>query len=158
MIRIFPDYETLCLEAADLILKKSGDAIERNGRFSLVLSGGSTPRRLYEILADRTLRKKTPWEKIDIFWGDERCVPENDPRSNQLMARETLLDHIPIPEENIHPIRFDGSPKASADKYEAQIKSYFKDRETSFNMILLGLGEDGHTASLFPRLAVSRRS
>jgi 6-phosphogluconolactonase len=150
MMRILPDFEALSQSAAELVMEQSKKAIETRGLFSLVLSGGSTPRRTYELLAAERFRTLIEWNKVHIFWGDERCVPPDDPRSNERMAREVFLDHVPVPQEQIHPIRCAGSPQQAAQAYESTLRDFFRDRDPSFDTVLLGLGEDGHTASLFP--------
>ncbi|MFZ1979167.1 MAG: 6-phosphogluconolactonase, partial [Bacteroidota bacterium] len=105
MIRIFPNYESLSHAAVDLIIEQSQKAVHDRGLFSLVLSGGETPRRAYELLSQNAIRNKIPWSKVSIFWSDERCVPPDDPRSNEGMAREAFIDRVPIPPDQIHPIR-----------------------------------------------------
>ena len=130
-------------------------AIASPGRFSIALSGGSTPKRLYEILAEDAFRKRMPWEKLHLFWGDERHVAMTDKDSNQRMTREALLDHVPIPPGNIHWVPVRGTPEADAVAYQADMQSYYGDMVLSmarplFDVVLLGLGENGHTASLFP--------
>jgi 6-phosphogluconolactonase len=150
MMRILPDFESLSQAAAELVMEQSKRAIEARGRFSLVLSGGSTPRLTYELLASEMFRASIEWKKVHIFWGDERCVPPDDPRSNERMAREAFLDHVSIPQEQIHPIRCASSPQQSAQAYESTLKTFFGNHNPSFDTVLLGLGVDGHTASLFP--------
>jgi 6-phosphogluconolactonase len=124
--------------------------------FAVCLSGGSTPRRLYEILATPAIAGRIPWQRMHWFWGDERFVPHDDLESNYRMAREALLSRVPIPAENIHPVPTEGlSPEQAAADYEATLKRYYgADRLTPsrplFDVNLLGVGEDGHTASLFP--------
>src|SRR4030042_4521194 len=115
MIRIYPDLESLSQAAAELFTVLSRQASVTCGRFSVALSGGGTPRRLYEILATSPYRERIHWEEVNVFWSDERCVPEDDPRNNARMARQTLLDLVPIPPANIHPIRSDQSPQQAAD-------------------------------------------
>jgi 6-phosphogluconolactonase len=150
MMRTLPDLESLSQAAAEFIMEQSKKAIEARGRFSLLLSGGSTPRRTYELLASEMFRASIEWKNVHIFWGDERCVPPDDPRSNERMARETFLDHVSIPQEQIHAVHCAGSPQQAARDYESTLKDFFGDRDPSFDTVLLGLGKDGHTASLFP--------
>jgi 6-phosphogluconolactonase len=119
--------------------------------FNLVLSGGETPRRMYEILAEERFKSKIPWNRIHVFWGDERCVPSNDPRKNERMARDLLLNRVPIPPNQIHPINCEGSPEQAAREYESFLRFHFQEHAPRFDTVLLGLGNDGHTASLFPR-------
>ena len=154
MIRIFNDLEGLSQAAAELFTELAGDAIAQHGRFSVALSGGNTPRRLHELLASKPYRDQIPWQSVHVFWGDERCVPPDDPRSNFRMARETLLNLVPIPSENIHPMRGELPPNEAAIQYEAQLRAFFGNQMPVFNLILLGLGDNAHTASLFPHTSV----
>jgi 6-phosphogluconolactonase len=126
------------------------DAVRSAGRCSLVLSGGNTPRTLYGLLASR-LREQIPWARVHVFWGDERYVPPADAHSNYRMARETLLEHVPCPAAQIHPMPTHFSdPDAAARDYEATLRTYFSGAPPAFDLVLLGLGPEGHTASLFP--------
>jgi 6-phosphogluconolactonase len=154
MIRIFKDLEALSQAAAELFTVQSRQASINCGRFSVALSGGETPRLLYEILATRPYRERIHWDEVHVFWSDERFVPAEDLRNNALMARETLLNHVPIPPENIHPILCDQSPQQAAIQYEKELKDFFSSQNPNFHLVLLGLGENGHTASLFPHTAV----
>ncbi|HWE61120.1 MAG TPA: 6-phosphogluconolactonase, partial [Chloroflexota bacterium] len=124
------------------------------GTFSIALSGGSTPRTLYELLATPEIAAEAPWEHMQIFWGDERHVPPDHPESNYRMAREALLDHVPIPQQNIHRIPAElPNPETVAVAYEDTLRRAFRldpGERPRFDLILLGLGDDGHTASLFP--------
>jgi 6-phosphogluconolactonase len=125
-------------------------AIERSGRCSLLLSGGSTPRGTHELLATR-YRDRMDWAQVHLFWGDERFVAHDDPRSNYRMARETLLDRVPCPPANVHPIPTElPSADAAALRYEDTLRAYFSGDLPVFDVALLGLGDDGHTASIFP--------
>ena len=132
-------------------------AAAASGPFRLCLSGGLTPAALYRRLAQAPLRNRIPWGRTHIFWGDERFVPHDDARSNYRMARETLLDHAPIPPGNIHPIPTEGvDPAEAARLYEAVLKADGGKDGPLFDVTLLGLGEDGHTASLFPAAEQAR--
>jgi len=126
------------------------DAVARRGRCSLLLSGGSTPRASYELLATR-YRKLVPWLDVHLFWGDERFVPASDPRSNYRMAREAFVEWVPVPPANVHPIPT-GLPSADAAAlgYEDTLRAHFPGDGPAFDLVLLGLGEDAHTASVFP--------
>src|SRR4030042_769955 len=115
MIRVYNDLEALSPAAAEIFTLQSRQASLICGRFSVALSGGGTPRRLYEILATSPFRERIHWNEVHVFWSDERCVPEDDPRNNARMARLTLLNLVPIPPSNIHPIRSDQSPQQAAD-------------------------------------------
>ena len=150
MIEIYSDLETLSAAAAQLFAEQAERAVAARGRFSVALAGGSTPRRTYELLARPPLGERMPWAKVHVFWGDERCVPADDPRSNYRMARQALLDHVPIPPEQIHPMPGSQEPRAAAERYEILLRSFFGEQPPRFDVVLLGLGENGHTASLFP--------
>lgn len=154
MIRVLHDYEDLSQAAAELFTVQSRQAGLVCGRFSVALSGGETPRRTYELLATPPYRDRIHWDEVHVFWSDERCVPEDDPRSNSRMARQALLDHVPIPPGNIHPIRCDQSPQQAAAQYEKELRDFFSVQNPNFHLVLLGLGENGHTASLFPHTTV----
>jgi 6-phosphogluconolactonase len=154
MIRICEDVETLGLAVAELFLEKACLAVEQKGRFTVSLAGGETPRRIYEILGKPPYSKTIPWKQVHIYWGDERYVPADDIRSNQLMARKAFLDHVPIPPEQVHPILCEVSPQQAAEAYEKVIDATFLEQKPQFDFIFLGLGSDGHTASLFPHTSV----
>jgi 6-phosphogluconolactonase len=140
--------------AARQIVQAARHAIEKRGRFTIALSGGNTPKSIFQLLARRPYREQIAWAKVHIFWGDERDVPVDHEDSNQRMAHEALLKHVPIPPANIHGIRTGQLPAAeAAERYAVDIRQFFglKAGELpDFDLILLGLGEDGHTASLFP--------
>jgi 6-phosphogluconolactonase len=150
MIRVLADAEMLCRAAADLFIEQAWESIDRRQRFAVALSGGRTPRGLYELLAQPPLRDAVAWEKVHVFWGDERCVPSDDPRSNARMARETLIDRVPLPPDQVHPIACAEDADRSARQYSDLLHHFFSGGPPVFDLVLLGLGEDGHTASLFP--------
>jgi len=150
MIRIFDDLETLSQGAAQLFAEQALKAVADRGIFHVALSGGSTPRRTYKILAMDPLRGRVPWTGVHIFWGDERCVPPDHPESNARMAREALLALVPIPSENVHPVPGDREPREAARMYESELRVHFSGTGPRFDLIFLGMGSDGHTASLFP--------
>ena len=150
MIRIFDDPESLSRGAAEFFIDTARDAVAARGRFSVALSGGSTPRRTYETLARPSFRDRVDWARAHIFWGDERCVDPEDSRSNARLAREALLRHLPVPAGQVHPMDCLPDPREAARRYEALLQNFFAGGEPRFDLILLGLGEDGHTASLFP--------
>ena len=154
MIRVLSDLEALSQAAAALFAELAKEAVHDRGRFSVALSGGNTPRRLYEILANAPYLKKIEWQVVHIFWSDERCVPPDDARSNFRMARETLLDRVALPAENIHAIQGDLPPAEAAGRYEAELRKFFGDLQPTLDLILLGMGDNAHTASLFPHTAV----
>ena len=150
MIRVYADIEEVGAAAAALFASEACRAVARQGRFVVLLSGGTTPRRCYELLAQAPLRDRIPWGKVHVFWGDERCVPADDPRNNAGMARRALLDHVPIPPGQVHPIVCGPSPQEGAQTYAVMLRAFFAGGPPRFDLVLLGLGDDGHTLSLFP--------
>lgn len=150
ILQTFPDLESLSQAAAGLFARLAADAVNIRGRFSVALSGGGTPRRTYEILAQSPFREQVPWDRAHVFWGDERCVDPADPRSNARLAREALLDHVPLPRTQIHPFLCHPSPAAGARRYEVLLQDFFGGAAPRLDLVFLGLGDDGHTASLFP--------
>lgn len=149
-VEVLPEKAALIQRSLDLILSKMETAIQERGLFTIALSGGSTPKPIYEAIATCSL----PWDKIHVFWGDERYVPPDDPDSNYLMARRAWLDQVDIPDSNIHPMPTDAAdPAVAARKYEEHLREFFQTTVGDFpalDLILLGMGDDGHTASLFP--------
>jgi 6-phosphogluconolactonase len=149
-VRVCADVNELSLRSAELAVTAINDAVRHHGRCALVLAGGTTPRTLYGLLAGR-FRDEIPWARVHVFWSDERYVPADDRDSNYRMARETLLDHVPCPAGNVHPMpTSSASPDAAARDYERTLGDYFGADWPRFDLVLLGLGEEGHTASLFP--------
>ena len=146
------DAEAVAEATAEMFIAAANAAIERNGRFVAVLAGGSTPRRTYELLAEAEYAARVPWESVWIVFGDERDVSADSPESNARMAREALLDHVPVPEEQILTMQGDSDhPARAAWFYEERLRALYPDAGwPEFDLVLLGLGEDGHTASLFP--------
>ncbi|MGK7312912.1 MAG: 6-phosphogluconolactonase [Candidatus Longimicrobiales bacterium M2_2A_002] len=142
-IRVLPDAEAASRAAAEEVAGRIRVGVRERGRFAIALAGGRTPRRMYELLA--TTHHDLPWERVRVYWGDERCVPPDDTRSNYGMARGSLLDHVPVPEEAVHRIRGERGAEAAAAGYGPLIAA----AETR-DLVLLGAGADGHTASLFP--------
>ena len=153
-ISFYPDLESLSRAAAELFVRQARHVVHAHGQFFVAISGGQTPRRTYELLAHQPFRDAIPWGKVHVFWGDERCVTPDDPRSNERMARHALLDHVPIPPAQIHPIYCSQAPQETAKQYETLLRTFFARRRVCFDLILLGLGENGHTASLFPEMPV----
>jgi len=149
-IEIVPDKESLVSKALEIVTKKIKQALQTQSQFTISLAGGSTPKPLYELMAKESL----PWEKIKVFWGDERYVGVDHPQSNQKMVREAWLNGVKFPENKIYPIPTDGgNPNLDAQKYETELLNCFElspGEIPVFYLILLGMGDDGHTASLFP--------
>lgn len=151
MLQIFEDKAQLSKAAAELFVKTAQEAVQQNGRFTVALTGGSSPVQLYELLAQQPYLEQVPWNKTFVFWGDERWVPLTDDRSNARMAMETFLNQVPVPAVQIYPMWEDGKePEEFANKYERLLKEHFNEQAPRFDLILLGMGDDGHTASLFP--------
>ena len=149
-VRMYDNLEALSRAAAEALVKLAQKTVAERSRFTLVLSGGSTPRTLYRLLAD-DYRGEMPWAEMHVFFADERCVPPDDPRRNYRLAREALLDPAPIPTSQVHPMpTCHAAPESAAAEYEATLRGIFAGERPRFDLVLLGLGEDGHTASLFP--------
>jgi len=141
----------LAEEAAALFVRSAADAISDRGRFVVALAGGATPRGLYTTLAAEPARARVDWRRTWVFFGDERCVPPTDPESNYLMASQTLLGHVPVTSEQIFRIRGEATDTAlAAAEYETTIRRVFESGPARCDLILLGMGLDGHVASLFP--------
>lgn len=149
-VHIFPDLEALSRAAAQHVAAHIETVLARREQYALALAGGRTPHRLYELLAD-VYSGHLPWSRVHFFWGDERFVPHDDEASNVRFVRETLLDAIEVPSANVHPVpTSEPTVEAAADAYRDVLHRHFDDREHTFDLALLGLGDDGHTASLFP--------
>lgn len=157
-VEVLPDQAALVQRSLSLIIPKIQTAIQERGLCTIALSGGSTPKPLYEAIATQAL----PWDKIHVFWGDERYVPPDDPDSNQLMARRAWLDRVDMPDANIHPIPTDEpEPAVAARKHEEHLQEFFQTTPgeiPAMDLILLGMGDDGHTASLFPHTEALKAS
>jgi len=152
-IKVFPDANALIRAAAELYVSVHNAALASHGRFYVALSGGSTPKALYELLSSDEYRAQIDWTHTYFFWGDERCVPPDHADSNYRMARESLLNHVPIPQDHIYRMRGEVDPEQAAGEYEGVLKALFRGENTRFDLLLLGMGDDGHTASLFPHTA-----
>ena len=158
-LQVFPDKSRLVEAAAHLAADLAAEAIAARGIFTIALAGGSTPRPVYERLASPDLAGSIDWSRVHVFFGDERCVPPDDPQSNYRMAREAMLSRVPIPGENIHRIRGEDQPDLAAAEAERSLWGLSPDAVVpSLDLVLLGLGDDGHTASLFPGTAALRET
>jgi len=158
MIRVFSDLEALSQEAAALFVQEANRAVAARGRFGVALSGGHTPRRTYELLAQSPFREQAPWGQVHLFWGDERCVPITDPRSNAGMAQRALLSRVPIPPAQVQVISCEEDPRMASRRYEKLLREYFAGGPPRLDLVFLGLGANGHTASLFPGHAVLKET
>jgi len=154
-IRIFKDAENLSRAAASLFVEQVGESITQRNHFLVALNGGNTPMRLFQLLAT-DFRKHVDWSKVQLFWGDERCVAPDDPGSSYGQAREILLGRVPIPDSNIHRIKGELGPAEAAKEYSLVLKELSSPplEWPRFDLVYLGMGEDGHTASLFPGSSV----
>ncbi len=139
----------LARAAAETLVETLRAALAERSRATLVLTGGATPQPLYRLLA-ADYRHALDWQRVDVFWGDERHVPHDAEDSNCRMARETLLGDLPVPEPNVHPVPTGSTPEADAAAYEATLRAHFREDVPDFDLLLLGMGADGHVASLFP--------
>lgn len=146
-LKVYPDADTVARAAAELFVASAERAIAAKGVFSVALSGGSTPKAMHKLLATE-FKTAIDWVNVEIFFGDERCVPPDSELSNYRMARETLLDLVPIPLDNIYRMRGEIDPNEAAKLYGLQLKDIFADG--GIDLVYLGMGDDGHTASLFP--------
>jgi 6-phosphogluconolactonase len=150
-VQVFDDPEQVAREAAGLFVRLAVEAVALRGAFSVALSGGSTPRRVYELLASDDYRTQVNWPSVHVFFGDERTVAPDHPDSNFRMANEALLSQVPLPPENVHRMEGVGDAAANASRYESGLRTFFGDRAwPRLDLVMLGMGDDGHTASLFP--------
>jgi 6-phosphogluconolactonase len=152
--QVFPDIDALSRGALDELLRIMDEAVKQRGRFAIALSGGHTPAKLYGLWAESERKNaRTPWDRVHLFWGDERFVSHLDPLSNYRMTKETLISKVPIPPPNVHSMpgtdNF-ATPQEAADAYEVELRKVFSSAAPAFDLQLLGLGVEGHTASLFP--------
>lgn len=150
-VRIFPDRKALSQAAADMFRSLADKAVSDRGRFTAALSGGDTPKQLYALLAEKPYCDQIAWERVHLFWVDERCVPPEHVDSNFRLAHELLFSRIAIPAKNVHRIRGERGAERAAAAYEQDLKTFFgQDGYPAMDLVILGIGEDGHTASLFP--------
>jgi len=143
----------LARKGAEIFSRAAKESVGNRGRFAVAISGGSTPRSMHSMLGEEPYYSKIPWDKTDIFWADERCVPKNHPDSNFGLAKKDFLHRVPINREHIHPMQTDFSPEENALRYQQKLINFFQLKEDEFplfDLIFLGIGTDGHTASLFP--------
>jgi len=150
----FANADLLAKAAAEYFIKLAAEAIQLKGKFTVALSGGNTPAAMYKLLSTEFYINQIDWKNIYFFWGDERCVALNDKNNNSYNAKNILLDKVSIPKKNIFIIPVDESPVNAAIYYEATIKIFFKTDKPVFDLILLGMGDNGHTASLFPNTII----
>jgi 6-phosphogluconolactonase len=153
-MHIYPNGEALSEAAAEWITRRIETTLAVRPRFTIALSGGNTPKRLHRLLAGPPYRDRIDWSKMHVFWGDERAVPFEDPRNNAKMAYDTLLDFVAVPPAQVHIMKTDRKPEQSAVEYEQLLHTYFDGTDTSFDLVLLGLGDNAHTLSLFPGMPV----
>ncbi|HEX8328372.1 MAG TPA: 6-phosphogluconolactonase [Hymenobacter sp.] len=154
---VYPTVEEVLRGLADFVVAQAGQAVVARGRFTLALSGGSSPKKLYELLASEAYRDRVPWPQVFFFFGDERDVPQTDPESNFLMAKKALFDPLQIPQENVFAIDTSLPAAEAAAAYTRAITAFFG-AEAHLDLVLLGLGDNSHTASLFPHTPVLQAS
>lgn len=158
-LHVFSDNASFVQGAADFIVDVAAKAITERGRFTIALSGGSTPKPIYARLGSPEYQNRVDWSKVHVFFGDERCVPPDDTKSNYRMTREAWFDHAALPAENLHRIRGEDDPALEALRYEQEIARLYRTAQfPPFDLILLGMGDNGHTASLFPGTAALRET
>ena len=153
-----PDAAALASRAAQYFVEMVGEAVAGRGRARIAISGGSTPKATFQLLADpnEPWRNRMPWDRLDLYWVDERAVPPDNAESNYRMTREALLDHVPLKPKQIHRMQGELEPEAAAARYEAELRNSFRLEGAEmprFDVVQLGMGPDGHTASLFPHTA-----
>lgn len=153
-----PDPASLARRAAQYLVEMVSEAVAAKGFARVAISGGSTPKAAFHILADsnQPWRARMPWDQLELFWVDERTVPPEDPDSNFRMTREAMLDHVPLPPERVHRMEGELAPEVAASRYESELRNSFRlegAESPRFDLIALGMGDDGHTASLFPHTA-----
>ena len=154
MLHIYKTPDLLLLALADFVVSRATDSIKRTGKFNFALSGGNSPKRLYELLASDVYREFIDWSKVYFFFGDERYVPADNSNSNFLMAKNTLFDPLKVSGSQVFAVNTSLSPSDSAIDYELRLRNHFKNNDVKFDLILLGLGDNSHTASLFPHTSV----
>jgi 6-phosphogluconolactonase len=151
---IFSTSEEVLRALAEYFIERAAQALERRGRFAVALSGGSSPKQLYELLASPAYRERVAWEQVYFFFGDERNVPQTSPDSNYLMAKKALFDPLGIRPAQVFAVDTELKPAEAADQYCVDIEEFFGEKKAKFDLVLLGLGDNAHTASLFPHTPV----
>jgi 6-phosphogluconolactonase len=153
-----PDREALARRTAQYLVEMAAEAVDARGQARIAISGGSTPKAAFQLLADphQRFRSAMPWDQLDLYWVDERCVGPDDADSNYRMTREALLKHVPLPPSQVHRMEGELDPEAAAARYESELRNSFRlegAESPRFDLVSLGMGDDGHTASLFPHTA-----
>lgn len=149
-VEVWPNSHALAMRAAELFTETARQSVALGDAFKVALAGGSTPRALYHLLAGEIYAPRLPWKETHVYWSDERCVPPTSDESNYRMANEAMLAHVPVPFNQIHRMRGEIDPEEAAREYASLLEEKFDENPPRFDLILLGMGEDGHTASLFP--------
>lgn len=149
-VEVYADAETASRAAAESFARQAREAVSSRGRFSVALSGGTAPERSYRMLGEEPFRSMIPWDGVHLFWGDERCVAPAHPRSNYGMAYRAFIRHVPIPAGNVHRMPGELPPGEGVARYAAELEAFFGPGIPAFDLVHLGIGPDGHTASLFP--------
>ncbi len=149
-VQVLPTKNDVARKAADEFVRAVAESVQERGAFSVALAGGSTPLGMYQLLAGEPYRSQVEWERVLFFWGDERCVPPDDPESNYGAAAAALVSRLGLPEANVHRMRGELDPHEAATAYERELRHAIGGEPPRFDLILLGMGDDGHTASLFP--------
>lgn len=149
-IEIYADAQAASRAAAESFAQQAAEAVQARGRFSVALSGGSAPEQSYRMLGDEPFRSMIPWDGVHLFWGDDRCVTPGHPRSNFRMANTAFITRVPIPPQNVHRMPGELPPREGAARYAAELEAFFGPGVPRFDLVHLGIGPDGHTASLFP--------
>lgn len=152
-VNVYKDAEELTVGVADWLVAYIADTLQHQERFTIALSGGNTPKQLFKLLASAAYHNKIAWQKIHFFWGDERAVPFDDERNNAAVAIDVLLSKVPVPAAQIHRMET-SSPEQAASAYSTLLHKYFGGDQHSFDLVMLGLGEDGHTLSVFPNSTI----
>jgi 6-phosphogluconolactonase len=161
-LEVLADEAAVAQRGAELLADDAHEAVAQRGPFAVALSGGSTPRRLYELLGREPLRLQVPWQQVHLLWGDERCVPPDSPESNYRMADEAFVGHVPVPSDNVLRIRGEDDPAKAAIAYEMSLRGLGRTTGVTalgapiIDLVLLGIGTNGHTASLFPHSSALR--